>query len=209
MLALYIILGILLLIFLILLIPVHVFADYSEEIALYLKVLFVKIKLLPKKEKPEKKKPQKEEKKEEKPKEKKPEEKKKKQSYFSKLKEKKGLSGLISLLTSVAKIAGGALKDVFSHVVIHKFDIGIALSSGDAASTAVTYGKLCAVVYPSVNVITAVTVCKDYNVSIEPVFDDEKKTEVYMSVHAHLRLIFVVFAALKAAFKLLIVRLKL
>lgn len=211
MIALYIILGILLLLFLITLIRVQVFFSYTEDVALSVKVLFVKIKLLPAKKK--EKKPKKEKPKEKKPEPKKPEkekkEKKKKPSYLSKLKEKKGLSGLLSLFTSAAKIAGGLLKGIFSHIVIKKMDVGIALSGEDAASVAVNYGRVCSVLYPAVNVISAATVCQRYNVVVEPVFDPDKPTEVYADVHAYLRIIFVLAAAIKAAVKLLIVRIKL
>ena len=212
MIALWIILGILLFLFLILLIKIEVLMQYSQEITLVLKILFFKIVLLsPDKPKEEKKKkePEKEKPKEEKPKEKKPEEKKKKQSYLSKLKEKKGLSGLVSLFVSIAKIAVGALKGIFSHIVLKKFDVGIALSGDDAASTAVTYGKLCSVIYPAINVITSVMVCKDYHVTIEQVFDIDKDTEVFADIHAYLRPIFAVNEALKAAVKILIARIKL
>ena len=212
MIALWIILGILLFLFLILLIKIEVLMQYSQEITLVLKILFFKIVLLsPDKPKEEKKKkePEKEKPKEEKPKEKKPEEKKKKQSYLSKLKEKKGLSGLVSLFVSIAKIAVGALKGIFSHIVLKKFDVGIALSGDDAASTAVTYGKLCSVIYPAINVITSVMVCKDYHVTIEPVFDIDKNTEVFADIHAYLRPIFAVNEALKAGVKILIARIKL
>lgn len=212
MIALWIILGILLFLFLILLIKIEVLMQYSQEITLVLKILFFKIVLLspdkPKEEKKEKK-PEKEKPKEEKPKEKKPEEKKKKQSYLSKLKEKKGLSGLVSLFVSVAKIAVGALKGIFSHIVLKKFDVGIALSGEDAASTAVTYGKLCSVIYPAINVITSVMVCKDYHVTIEPVFDIDKDTEVFADIYAYLRPIFALHEALKAGVKILIARIKL
>lgn len=209
MIALYIILGVLLLIFLILLIRVQVFLRYGEELTLTVKVLFYKKTLIPSPPKHKKeKKPQ------DKPQEKKPEKEpdqpqEKKQSYLSKIREKKGLSGLLSLLTSVARIAGGALKGLFSHIVIHKLDVGIALNSGDAASTAVTYGKLCSVVYPAVNIIVAATVCKDYNVTIEPVFDSEKETEVTAEVNAHLRLIFAAAEAIKAGVRLLWLRIRL
>ena len=211
MIALYIILGILLLLFLITLIRVQVFFSYTEDVALTLKVLFVKIKLLPAKKK--EKTPKKEKPKEKKPEPKKPEkekkEKKKKPSYLSKLKEKKGLSGLLSLFTSAARIAGGLLKGIFSHIVIKKMDVGITLSGEDAASVAVNYGRVCSVLYPAVNVIAAATVCQHYNVVVEPIFDPDKPTEVYAEVHAYLRIIFVLAAAIKAAVKLLIVRIKL
>ena len=101
------------------------------------------------------------------------------------------------------------MKGLFSHIVIHKLDVGIALNSGDAASTAVTYGKLCSVVYPAVNIIVAATVCKDYNVTIEPVFDSEKETEVTAEVNAHLRLIFAAAEAIKAGVRLLWLRIRL
>lgn len=210
MVALYIVLGILLLLFLILLIRVQVFATYADDLTLSLKVLFVKIQLLPAKKK--EKKPKEEKPKEKKPKEEKPkpkEEKKKKPSYLSKLKEKKGLSGLLSLFTSAAKIAGGMLKSIFSHIVIKKLDVGIALSGEEASSVALNYGRVCSVLYPAVNVICAATVCENYNVVVEPVFDPDKPTEVYADVHAYLRLIFVLAAAIKAAVKLLIARIKL
>ena len=212
MIALYIILGILLLLFLITLIRVQVFASYTDELRLSLKILFFKKTLLPSPPEHKKKKP----KKEKKPKEKKQkpeaeqtgEEKEEKKSYLARLKEKKGLSGLVELFTGLARIAGGMLKKLFSHIVIHKLDVGIAVSSGDAASTAVTYGRLCSAVYPAINVITAATKCKDYHVTVEPVFDDEKSTEVYADLHAHLRIIFALAEAIKAGAKLLWLRIK-
>ena len=93
--------------------------------------------------------------------------------------------------------------------MIHKLNVGIALSSGDAASTAVNYGRVCSVLYPAVDIIVNSTVCRNYNVTVEPVFDDEKDTEIYAELHAHLRLIYVLIEAIKAGIRLLIVRIKL
>ena len=207
MIALYIILGVFLLLFLITLIPVEVLASYTDTLTLTVKVLFYKKKLLPSppKPKPEKKPEDKPGKKEEDSKK----DKKEKKSYLTKLREKKGLGGLISLFTSLAKIAAGALKGIFAHTVIHKLNVGIALSSGDAASTAVNYGRVCSALYPAVDIIVNSTVCKNYNVTVEPVFDDEKDTEIYAELHAHLRIIFALIEAVKAGVKLLIVRIKL
>ena len=53
MLALYIITGVLLLLFLLMLFNIYIYADYNNELFLSLKVAFIKIKLLP--QKPEKK----------------------------------------------------------------------------------------------------------------------------------------------------------
>ena len=180
-----------------------------------MKILFFKDQAPPQDERRRKKKPKKEKKpkKKKKKEEEKPEkdkkEEEKKPSFLAKLKEKQGVSGLLSLFTSVAKIAAGMLKSILSHVVIKKLDVGIALSGEDAASVAVSYGKVCSTLYPAVNVISSVMVCRDYNVVVEPVFDPDKPTQVYADVHAYLRIIFVLAAAIKAAVKLLIVRIKL
>ena len=213
MIALYILLGVLLLLFLILMIRVQVFFTFDGEPTLRIKALFYSKTLiapdLEHKKKQPKKKPAKKPKKEEKPTETEEKKEEQKQSYLGRIREKKGLSGLISLLTELARIAAGALKGLFSHIVIHRLDVGIALNSGDASSTALTYGKLCAAVYPAVNLIVAATVCRDYHVAIEPVFDSERETAVYADVHAHLRLIFAVWEALKAGAKLLWMRIRL
>ncbi len=204
-----ILLGILLLLFLIMLIRVEVLATYNDSLALTIKVLFFRIKILPSEEKPKKEKKKKPEKPKPKKEEKPKEEKEKKPSLIQRLREKKGLSGLLSLLWSVVKIALGALRGLISHIVIKKFDLGILLAGEDAASVAQNYGRLCSAVYPAVNIITNATVCRDYNVGIEPTFEPDRKTETYADVHAYLRIIFVVWEALKAGVKIIIARIKL
>ena len=215
MVFLYILLGILLLIFLISLIRVQVFFFYSEDITLTLKLLFFKIKLLPqdeekkkKEKKPKKEKKEKKKKEEEEKPEKDKKEEKKKPSLLAKLKDKHGVTGLIDLFRSAANIATVMLKGIISHVVFEKLDVGIMLSGEDAASVALTYGKVCSALYPAINILAAATVCRDYNISIEPVFDPEKPTEVYADVHVYLRIIFVLGAALKAGFRFLFLFLK-
>ena len=215
MVFLYILLGILLLIFLISLIRVQVFFFYSEDITLTLKLLFFKIKLLPqdeekkkKEKKPKKEKKEKKKKEEEEKPEKDKKEEKKKPSLLAKLKDKHGVTGLIDLFRSAANIATGMLKGIISHVVFEKLDVGIMLSGEDAASVALTYGKVCSALYPAINILAEATVCRDYNISIEPVFDPEKPTEVYADVHVYLRIIFVLGAALKAGFRFLFLFLK-
>ena len=101
------------------------------------------------------------------------------------------------------------MKGIFSHIVIKKMDVGIELTGEDAASVAVNYGRVCSVLYPAVNIITAATVCEDYNVVVEPVFNPDRETTVYADVYFYLRIIWVLAEAIKAAVKLLIVRIKL
>ena len=210
MIALYILLGVLLLLFLICLVRVQVFFLYTGEVKLTLKVLFYEKILLPTVKEMKEKHPKKEKKKEKpKPEEKEKKEEEKKPTYLEKLKEKKGVTGLISLFEELAKIAVGALKGLFKHIVIKKLEVGVALSTDDAASTAVNYGRVCSALYPAVNVITAITVCKDYHVTVEPVFDDERETEVYADVYAYIRVGWALLTAVKAGIRLLIARMKL
>ena len=213
MVGLYILFFFLLLLVLLCLIRIRVFMQYDEEVRLRLKVLFVDLQLLPQPEKPKKKPKKKKE-----PKKKKPEpepeaaekkEKEKKPNFLTKLKDKKGVTGIISLFKELAKIAAGTLKGIFSHIVIKKLVVGVALNAGDAASTAVQYGKICSAIYPSINIIAAITVCKDYHVTLEPIFDDERDTEVYADIYAYIRVGFILWEGLKAGVKLLIARIKL
>lgn len=203
--ALYIILGVLLLIALLLTVRIRVFFTFDGEATVVLKILFFKKTLVPPPEKKEKKpKPPKQpkEKSDKQTEKSKPEE----LSYLDKIRQKKGLSGLVSLLTGLAKLAGGALKYLASHTVIRKLDVGVAINAGDAASTAITYGRLCSAIYPAVNVITAVTVCRSYNVTVEPIFDSEQQTWASAEVHAYLRLFFLVVEGIRAGIRLLLLR---
>lgn len=210
--ALYIILGVLALIALLLVLKIQIYYTFDEDATLKLRVLFFTLTVIPapqkKKKEQKKKKPkqpkQPKEQKEKKPKHDRPEE----LSYLEKVRKKRGLSGLVSLLTGLARLTAGTLKYLASHTVIKKLDVGIAMNSGDAASTAVAYGRLCSVVYPAVNVIAAATVCKSYNVSIEPIFDSEQNTWATADVHAYLRLFFLVVEGVKAGVRLLLLRVR-
>ena len=110
MIALYIILGILLLLFLLTLFNVWVLASYNEELKLFIKVAFVKIQLVPPKPKKEKKK-----KKPKKPKKKGTPDKKKpeKEKSFS-IKDyvkQKGVSGILNIIKRISDFAVGTLND--------------------------------------------------------------------------------------------------
>lgn len=211
MIALYIILAILLLIFLILLVKVEFYADYSDKLKLTLKILFFKKTIVDPNEKKKPKKKEEKPKKEEKKKDdkKKKEEKKEKKSYLTKLKEKKGLPGIVSIFTSLAKIAQGLLKNVFKHIVVHRFDVNIVIVGEDAADTAIKYGELCAVIYSSVDILLSITDTKDYSISVMPDFDSDAKPKISVVSNVHIRPLFVLHHAIIAGIKLLIARAKL
>lgn len=190
---LYIVSGILLAIFLLMLVPISVTATYDEDFKCLVKIGFVPITLYPPKPKKKKKKKPKSEgnkPKEEKPRGKKP----------SLIKEK-GLSWLVDVIKKVADLAVGALKYFFRHIIIRKFMLSITIAGDDAADTAVKYGKLCAAVYPSVGIIAGAARCKKYGIDIAPDFGRGAKTEINMYLKARVLLLWLVTLVFKFGIK--------
>lgn len=207
MIALYILLGIALLLTLLCFVKLKFEALYSDELTLKLKVLFLTFTLVPTKKKVQKPKPEKQ-KKSKKPKKPQSKKKDKKPSYVKKLSSKKGVSGLLSMLSDLAKLAGTTLKGLFSKIVIEKFDIDVTVASHDAADTALKYGKLCGAFYSAVAVICGTAQCDDYSVNVTPDFDDEARMKVSADVRFYIRVAYVLKYALNALFKLLVIRYK-
>ena len=196
MLALYIILGIILLLFALCFVKLEFFANYNESLTLKLKVLFAQFNLVPKKPKAEKTK-----KSEKKEKEKKP-------SYLKKLSEKKGVSGLLSIFVELSKLVFTTLKGLFANTVVTNFDLDIKVSGDDAADTALKYGKLCGVIYSAVSIVCNATQTKSYNLNVTPDFDDEAQSLVRCDIRFYIRVFYVLKYLLKALIKLLVIRYK-
>ncbi len=130
----------------------------------------------------------------------------KKPSVVKNLSDKKGVSGFVSMLSEVVKLASSTVKGLFTNVVIEKFDISLTVVGEDAADTALKYGKLCGVVYPAVSVICSTAKCEDYNVNVTPDFDDEAKMKVLADSQFYIRVYYVLKYTLKALFRLLWIR---
>lgn len=204
MIFLYVLLGILLFLLLLTLIPVQIEAEYSEKIVLILKIGFVNIKLLPPQpKKAKKKKPKKNTSK--KSTEKKESE---KENTFAKLFKQEGLSGIVNILSNVAKIAKGVLMDVFRHIVITELYLNISLSEKNAADTAINYGVCCSAVYPAIGVICDVATCKDCQVNITPVFDESGKVEINFHTKLHIRIFWLVKLVITNGIKALVLLFK-
>lgn len=202
MIALYIILAVLLLLTLLMFVKLWVYFEYTDTAKLVLKVLFLKITLVPHTDKPKKKKRKKPEKKETAKK------KGKKPSALKKLTDKKGMSGLLEMLTDMSKLVSTTLKGLFSNVNITKFDVDVTIVGEDASDTALKYGKICGVFYSAVSIICSVTKCKGYNLNLTPDFDDEAQTKINCDIVAYIRVFYVVKYALKALLKILVIRYK-
>ena len=190
MLWLYILLGILLVIFLLLLMPVKLKASYNENFRCSLKIGFVKIQLYPQKPKEKKKKSEKTEEKPE-------NEEKKKESLIK----EKGISWLFDLIKKIADLAVGALKDFFRHIIVKKLMLSINIAGKDAADTAVKYGYCCSAVYPAFGIIVGAVKCKNYGVDISPDFEEKAKSAVNMELEAKIKILWLLALVLKHGYK--------
>lgn len=206
MLVLYIVLGILLLLFLVTLFNVRLFFTYDESPELIVKIAFVKLQLLPPKPEKEKKKPQK---KPQKPTKKKEKPKKKERSFDLKAYVKqKGVSGIINIIKRVADIAVGVLKGLFRHICVSELTLNLVITGEDASDAGVKYGRVCTAVFPALRLITEIVTVENYNVSVDPDFRAEAEDKAYAKVTARIRIIFILTTVLSKAFAALMLYIK-
>lgn len=191
MLWLYILLGILLVIFLLLLMTVKLKASYNEDFRCSLKIGFVKIQLYP--QKPKKKKKKK--------KQKKADEEQKGEKKKENLIKEKGISWLFDLIKKIADLAVGALKDFFRHIIVKKLMLSVSIAGKDAADTAVKYGYCCSAVYPAFGIIVGAVKCKSYGVDISPNFEEKAKSAVNMELEAKIKILWLLALVLKHGYK--------
>lgn len=190
MLWLYILLGILLVIFLLLLTPVKLKATYNEDFRCILKIGFVKFSLYPPKPKKKKKKPKKAD-----------EEQKSEETKKESLIKEKGISWLFDLIKKIADLAVGALKDFFRHIIVKKLLLSISIAGSDAADTAVKYGYCCSAVYPAFGIIVGAVNCKKYGVDISPDFEEKAKSAVNMELESRIKILWFLALVIKHGIK--------
>lgn len=193
--ALYIILGIIVLIVILFSIKVSVTAEYADSFSLDVQWLFIKLHIFPQTEeqkaKREAKKAKKEEKKKKK-KKKKPEEEKKeedkpsepKKNIFKEFYENQGFGATVELIQTAAAQLGGFMGSIYRAFVIENLKLLLKVSSGDdAAQNAMKYGKVCSAVYPSMGFICSNMKVKKYEVNVVPDFiSQENKAQFALSL---------------------------
>ena len=176
--------------------PLVMTAEYGEDWKIKLRYLFLVFQLYPEKEnthnKPVKK--------EKAAKSQKKEEKEDKKPNFKEILKQKGLSGILELLKQTAVLVTGRLQKLFSHVIIRELSLDVLICGDDAADTAVTYGKACAVIYPAVSILAGNTRCKRYGVSVAPDFDGSG-TKIKANLKAAVRPVFLIASALSLLVK--------
>ena len=169
MIALYILLGILALILLLLLIPVHFRASFVGSLKADVSYAFLKFQLYPvkKKEKPQKEKA--EEKKEEKPEEEKKAEEKKGDGLFKRFYRNQGVEGVIQLIRDAAMSVKKLLHTlIIRHLIIHDLYLRMDIAGRHAAECAEKYGAVCGLVFPPLSYICSTCHVRKYDVSVSP-----------------------------------------
>ncbi|MBO4468529.1 MAG: DUF2953 domain-containing protein [Clostridia bacterium] len=199
--AVYIILGILIFFFLILIIPVKVslaFEDGVFSAIVYYGFIRIFNSKKPRKEKPEKK--AKKQTKKQAKKQEKDQKKKKEPSAFSKLfahkKAKLGLTGAVKFFLDLLKDALSKLVWIVRKIKFRKFRLNLVVASDDAATTAINYGYFCTAIYPTLSFLSANTnlTLKEVDISA-----DYNKTAIDfdLSVNLKTRIIYFLVLAIK------------
>ena len=205
MVLLYILLGIIAFIALILSIRITINAEFFDEFKLNIKWLFINIPILPakpKKDKPQKKdKPKKEKIKEETPAEESTENSEKKENIFVTFYKNQGFDGVVELINNAAKDLGKMFSSFKKHIVLRELYLWMTISSGDAAQTALDYGRICQKVFPALSFICTNLTVKKYDVEIEPDFIG-LKNKAQFAFSVSIRPIFIINAVIMLALRL-------
>lgn len=186
MIALYVILGILLLIFLLLLCPVTVRLDYTDKLSVMIRFLFLKFRISP----PDKEKIEKDEKKKTAKIGLGKKDDKKKKAFWRTIYEEEGFSGALHFLKEIADILKNAAQGILSHLVIRLLDVRLIIAGEDAANTAILYGGACSTVFPLLSWICSCAKVRKYNADIRPDFI-APKSQAEIALELSIRPIFV------------------
>ena len=190
MVALYIILGIVLLFVVLFSMRVTLIMDYAEKTVVTVKYLFLKFTVFdsskPKTEKkPKKPKKEKVEKPAEEnaqPKEEKP--KAKGNGLFKQIYLDHGYDGIVKMLSAVKNSLGGFFGKLYKTVVFDELYITMITAGSDAADTAIKHGRLCAYAYPILGKLVSTSKVKKYDFDFSPDFLATKnQASAYVRLH--------------------------
>lgn len=222
--VLYALIALFLLVFLLLCMPVYIDVKYSEQLELKINYLFIPVFKVPKpvrragrlsvfldrigrtvcglfkKIKPKKKKKSV-------ARDESSSKKAQKKGGFSELIEQRGFWGAMELIKRIVGVACGAFKKILRGVTVRRFDMQAVIGGEDAADTALTYGKICAALYPALGIFFANVRKYKKNISVKPDFSAADST---VSIAADFKVypILVAVHAFGAALRLLMSEIK-
>ena len=187
--GLYIFLGIILFILAVLMIPVHVAADYKEEFSLKIKFLFFfKYVIFPMKEK----KKEKEEKQKEEPKTEETEKPKKE-------KRKMTVEEIIDTVIDYVNKFGPGAKMILRNIRFHRLELYWKVTAEDAAACGLKYGKICAWLSGVFGFFRNFVKIENPKIKVFPDFISEKD-EIYGGADIEFNPLIVIIGALRIAF---------
>ena len=187
--GLYIFLGIILFILAVLMIPVHVAADYKDEFSLKIKFLFFfKYVIFPMKEK----KKEKEEKQKEKPKTEETEKPKKE-------KRKMTVEEIIDIVIDYVNKFGPGAKMILRNIRFHRLELYWKVTAEDAAACGLKYGKICAWLSGVFGFFRNFVKIENPKIKVFPDFISEKD-EIYGGADIEFNPLIVIIGALRIAF---------
>ena len=174
MVALFIIIGIVVLFALILNIRAHIHVEYEDgkELIAWAKWAFLKIPLLPQPEKPPKEKKAKAEtppkeppaETQQTPQEAKP----KGPNPLKNIYDNEQLAGIMDIFNKLLQLIDKFGRRVINSFVIDEMFLDVEITKSDAAETAEEYGKLCRVIFPVCGAVCANCNVKQYSINVEP-----------------------------------------
>ncbi|MBO4433541.1 MAG: DUF2953 domain-containing protein, partial [Clostridia bacterium] len=124
------------------------------------------------------------------------------ENFITRIFKEKGKIGGLKFCFSVLKAALSKIIWVIKKISIKKMFLDITVSSEDAAKTAVTYGTVCAAVYPVVALIKENTKIGVSEVNVSTDFDKISPI-IKAAITFKTRLIYAVIAAVSLFFKYL------
>lgn len=195
MIALYIVLGVLLLLAALLSLPLYFIFSYEESFSVRLRYLFLTFPLYPSRKKAEQ-----QQKQEESGKKSAEEEKK---SPVQDIIKQEGLNGFLDILKHLSSIAVDAAKQILRHVMIKEFRLYLTVAGEDAADTALRFGGTCAAVYPAVGAIFSRVRYKKHTIEIVPDFTDGAQCDVKFYAKVRIRPYISLITAVAAFFRYL------
>ena len=201
MIIVYILLGLVVLLFLLLLLPAHIAVTFDGSFQAGAGIGPVVFRLYPPKE--EKKKKKKEISYEKPPKKSKKEEGVRAASELERLWKEEGWQAALSYLCRMASFLLEAFQRFLDILVIDRLNIQLRVASGDADITATDYGKACGVLYPVLALIKSRVRVRREQLSVQPDFIAEK-TEFRLEFRAHVILIKVLWQGLRLLMRFLV-----
>lgn len=179
MIALYIVLGIAACVLLVVLVPISLCLAYDGELLVRLRVAGIPFTLYPRR-KPKKTKKAKR-------KSQQGDGEKDKLSVLSEKLHEGGIPAVIAYIQETLSLVRHTISELLDAVIVDRLEVEVTVASGDAAETAMDYGKACAVLYPAVAALSARTRVQHRHIAVTPDFLAEQGG-ISADVHLHTQL---------------------